>query len=108
MTSGYAKSCSPHVPENEPKARWIISPPTLYLLEQVFKMEHFPSLHMRQRLAADLNVSARQVRRRALPPPPPPPRPRTPGVPAPAPPGRLVHPFGAPEMAANAEQRTPR
>jgi len=43
------------------KARWIISPPVLYLLEQVFKMEHFPSLHMRQRLAADLNVSARQV-----------------------------------------------
>ena len=48
--------------DGDAKARWLISPPALYLLEQVFKMEHFPSLHMRQRLAADLNVSARQVR----------------------------------------------
>ena len=58
------KACAPHVPsddQDKSKARWIISPPVLYLLEQVFKMEHFPSLHMRQRLAADLNVSARQV-----------------------------------------------
>ena len=66
MTS-YAKSCVPHVEssnDDKTKARWIISAPALHLLEQVFKMEHFPSLHMRQRLAADLNVSARQVRSR--------------------------------------------
>ena len=56
----YAKSCVPHVDKS--KVRWIISAPALHLLEQVFKMEHFPSLHMRQRLAADLDVSARQVR----------------------------------------------
>ena len=41
--------------------RWIIDAPTLYLLEQVFKMERFPSQHMRQRLATDLKVSDRQV-----------------------------------------------
>ena len=66
MSCAYAESCAPHVSDNEQdktKARWIISPPALYLLEQVFKIEHFPSLHMRQRLAADLNVSARQVRK---------------------------------------------
>ena len=59
----------PHVlaPEEQDrsKARWIISAPALYLLEQVFKIEHFPSLHMRQRLAADLKVSARQVKTKA-------------------------------------------
>ena len=67
MTS-YAKSCVPHVEssnDDKTKARWIISAPALHLLEQVFKMEHFPSLHMRQRLAADLKVSARQVKTKA-------------------------------------------
>ena len=72
MACAYAESCAPHVSDNEQdktKARWIISPPALYLLEQVFKMEHFPSLHMRQRLAADLHVSARQVQTPPTPPP---------------------------------------
>ena len=48
--------------EDKSKARWSISSSALYLLEQVFKIERFPSLHMRQRLAVDLGVTARQVR----------------------------------------------
>jgi hypothetical protein len=61
------------------QSRWVITSPALYLLEQVYKMERFPSLRMRQRLAADLNVSARQVCARVAscehlrPPPHPPP-----------------------------------
>ena len=47
--------------ESKRNSRWIITPSMLYLLEQVFNIERFPSLHMRQRLAADLQVSARQV-----------------------------------------------
>ncbi len=42
--------------------RWKITSTTLGLLEQVFKIERFPSLHMRQRLAADIGVSSRQAR----------------------------------------------
>ncbi|KOO29666.1 paired mesoderm homeobox protein 2a [Chrysochromulina tobinii] len=41
--------------------RWIISSSALYLLEQVYKIENYPSLHMRQRLATDLEVSQRQI-----------------------------------------------
>ena len=51
-----------HMEGADSKRRWIISSSVLYLLEHVFKMERFPSLHMRQRLAADLGVSTRQVR----------------------------------------------
>ena len=50
--------------DDKTKGRWTISSSALYLLEQVFKMERFPSLHMRQRLAADPGVTARQVGRR--------------------------------------------
>ena len=42
--------------------RWIITRPALYVLEQVFTIEKFPSHVMRQRLAQDLGVSGRQVR----------------------------------------------
>ena len=41
--------------------RWNINRSALYVLEQVFALEKFPSHHMRQRLAADLGVTARQV-----------------------------------------------
>ena len=61
----YPAHVTPYPPAPErSKQRWIISSAALYLLEQVFKMERFPSLHMRQRLAMDLGVSARQVSRR--------------------------------------------
>lgn len=61
------QACRPQIlqaveaPDNYAKGRWIISSSALYLLEQIFKIENYPSLHMRQRLAADLGVSARQV-----------------------------------------------
>eukprot|EP00322_Chrysochromulina_rotalis_P000270 CAMPEP_0115849252 /NCGR_PEP_ID=MMETSP0287-20121206/11353_1 /TAXON_ID=412157 /ORGANISM="Chrysochromulina rotalis, Strain UIO044" /LENGTH=660 /DNA_ID=CAMNT_0003303213 /DNA_START=76 /DNA_END=2059 /DNA_ORIENTATION=- len=48
-------------PEASNKGRWIITSSALYLLEQVYKIENYPSLQMRQRLAMDLGVSARQV-----------------------------------------------
>ena len=48
--------------------RWIISSSALYLLEQMYEIENDPSLHMRQRLATDLEVSQRQVSARARPP----------------------------------------
>lgn len=51
--------------EKGSKARWIISSSALFLLEQVYRIDRFPSLEMRQRLADDLGVSARQVRARA-------------------------------------------
>jgi len=41
--------------------RWNISRPVLVVLEQVFALEKFPSQLMRQRLAADLGVTPRQV-----------------------------------------------
>jgi len=41
--------------------RWNINRSALYVLEQVFDLEKFPSHHMRQRLAADLAVTPRQV-----------------------------------------------
>merc|ERR1719454_1788803 len=41
--------------------RWNISRPVLAVLEQVFTLEKFPSQLMRQRLAADLSVTPRQV-----------------------------------------------
>ena len=47
--------------------RWIISSSALYLLEQMYEIENDPPLHMRQRLAADLEVSQRQVSARARP-----------------------------------------
>ncbi len=50
-------------PASTVKGRWIISASALYLLEQVYKIENYPSLHMRQRLATDLGVSQRQVGR---------------------------------------------
>ena len=46
--------------------RWNISRPVLAVLEQVFTLEKFPSQLMRQRLAADLSVTPRQVRVGAL------------------------------------------
>ena len=55
-------------PSSTISGRWIISSSALYLLEQVYKIENYPSLHMRQRLAADLEVSQRQVFARAWPP----------------------------------------
>ena len=48
-------------PAGDSKIRWIISSSALFLLEQIFKIDRFPSLEMRQRLADDLGVSARQV-----------------------------------------------
>jgi hypothetical protein len=48
--------------------RWIISSSALYLLEQMYEIENDPPLHMRQRLATDLEVSQRQVSARARPP----------------------------------------
>ena len=47
---------------------WIISSSALYLLEQMYEIENDPPLHMRQRLATDLEVSQRQVSARARPP----------------------------------------
>ena len=60
-----ATAVPPAVPSvREVKApRWNISRPVLAVLEQVFTLEKFPSQLMRQRLAADLSVTPRQVRR---------------------------------------------
>lgn len=44
--------------------RWNIKPAALTVLEQIFTLEKFPSQHIRQRLAYDLAVTARQARRR--------------------------------------------
>ena len=56
--------------ENPISRRWIIniSSSALYLLEQMYEIENDPPLHMRQRLATDLEVSQRQVFARARPP----------------------------------------
>ena len=47
---------------NSKSPRWIITRPALYVLEQVFAIEKFPSHVMRQRLAQDLGVTPRQAR----------------------------------------------
>ena len=55
--------------DNPISGRWIkISSSALYLLEQMYEIENDPPLHMRQRLATDLEVSQRQVSARARPP----------------------------------------
>ncbi|KAL1503161.1 hypothetical protein AB1Y20_011220 [Prymnesium parvum] len=41
--------------------RWIITRPALFVLEQVFTIDKFPSHVMRQRLAQELGVTPRQV-----------------------------------------------
>lgn len=41
--------------------RWIITRPALFVLEQVFTIDKFPSHVMRQRLAQDLGVTPRQI-----------------------------------------------
>ena len=41
--------------------RWHVSKESLAVLEHVFSIEQFPSMVMRQRLAADLSVTPRQV-----------------------------------------------
>ena len=47
---------------NQDKApRWIVSRPALFILEQVFALEKFPTMLMRTRLATDLGVTPRQV-----------------------------------------------
>ena len=51
--------------DNPISGRWIISSSALYLLEQMYEIENDPPLHMRQRLATDLEVSQRQVSARA-------------------------------------------
>ena len=51
--------------DNPISGRWIISSSALYLLEQMYEIENDPPLHMRQRLATDLEVSQRLVSARA-------------------------------------------
>ena len=54
-------SLEPDVDDGARLPRWNITPEALYILEDIFRMQPFPPIMMREKLAKSLDVTPRQV-----------------------------------------------